>query len=116
MRLKSASSAKSGQAQSSHESEFPGEVRRDYEQIRLSPGAATDQAKNWSSVPRFKQFVLAVVFLVTFLLSDGSATASRAWEGAPPWYLPVALSVALLLWGGMRCLPLVLISSLLASI
>ena len=50
--------------------------------------AATDEAQNCSGVPRYKQFLLAVFFLTAFFLSDGSSTASRGWEGAPPRYLP----------------------------
>jgi DNA-binding NarL/FixJ family response regulator len=64
------------------------EFAQDSEQIHSSSVAATDEAQNWSHVPRYKQFLLAVFFLTAFLLSDGSSTASGAWEGAPPWYLP----------------------------
>ncbi|MGH9743118.1 MAG: response regulator [Candidatus Acidiferrum sp.] len=63
-----------------------------------------------------RRLFFAAIFFSAFLLSDGSSTASRAWEGAPPWYLPVGLSVALLLAGGMRFVPLVLISSLAAAV
>ena len=48
--------------------------------------------------------------LVAFLLLDRSSAASQAWAGAPTWYLPVGLALALLLCGGMRYLPLVFIS------
>ncbi len=63
----------------------------------------------------FKQVCLGFVFLVVFLVTDGSSTASQSWEGAPPCYLPVGLSVALLLCGGLKYVPLVLLSSLLAA-
>ena len=81
-RLKFASSAKPGEAHSSHESNLAREATQNSGQIHTSPDAATEEARNWRRVPRYKQFVLAVVFLATFLLSDGSSTASRAWEGA----------------------------------
>jgi signal transduction histidine kinase/integral membrane sensor domain MASE1/ActR/RegA family two-component response regulator len=71
---------------------------------------------NWSRAPLHKQLLLAVVFLVAFLLLDRSSTASQSWAGAPTWYLPVGLALALLLCGGMRYLPLVLISTLVAAV
>ena len=88
MNLKFASSAKPGKEQSRHESNLAREFAQDCEQIHSSSVAATDEAQNWSGVPRYKQFLLAVFLLAAFLLSDGSSRASRAWEGAPPWYLP----------------------------
>ena len=63
----------------------------------------------------FKQLLLATLFLIAFLVTDGSSTASQGWEGAPPCYLPVGLSVALLLCGGLRYVPVVLLSSLVAA-
>jgi len=58
----------------------------------------------------------AVIFLLTFLLLDRSSAASQAWAGAPTWYLPVGLTLTLLLCGGMGYLPLVFISTLLAAL
>lgn len=54
----------------------------------------------------FKQLLLAVIFVALFLLTDGSSTASQAWEGAPPCYLPVGLALALMLCGGKAILPI----------
>jgi integral membrane sensor domain MASE1 len=71
---------------------------------------------NWSRAPLHKQLLLAVVFLVAFLLLDWSSTTSQGWAGAPTWYLPVGLTLAVLLCGGMRYLPLVLISTLVAAV
>ncbi len=65
--------------------------------------------------PRFRQLLLGGFFIVAFLISDGSSTASQKWEGAPSWYLPVGLALALLLSGGRRYLPAVLFSSLVAA-
>jgi len=62
-----------------------------------------------------KQLLLAAIFLILFLSLDGASTASQAWEGAPPCYLPVALSLALLLWGGPRSTFLVLSCSVIAA-
>jgi diguanylate cyclase (GGDEF)-like protein/PAS domain S-box-containing protein len=62
-----------------------------------------------------KRALLVVLFLTAFLILDGSSTASIHWEGAPPWYLPVGLSMALLLCSGMRAVPLVLICSIIAA-
>src|SRR6266705_933055 len=62
--------------------------------------------RGWHDSPLAKQRLFAAVFLVLFLLLDGSSTASQAWEGAPPCYLPVGMAVALLVYGGTRYLPL----------
>ncbi|HTQ60308.1 MAG TPA: response regulator [Candidatus Solibacter sp.] len=70
----------------------------------------------WGHAPLLKKCLFSIIFFSAFLLCDGSSTASRSWDGAPPWYLPVGLSVALLLAGGLRFVPLVLISSLAAAI
>lgn len=66
-------------------------------------------------VPLHKKLTLAIVFLVAFLALDGSSTASLHWEGAPPWYLPVGLSVALFLTAGSWSVPLVFLCSLIAA-
>ncbi len=63
-----------------------------------------------------KELLLAVLFLVAFVLLDGSSTASQAWEGAPDCYLPVGLCLTLLLWGGLRYLPLIFVASLVAAV
>ena len=65
--------------------------------------------------PRYRQLLLTVFFIVAFLISDGSSTAFQKWEGAPSWYLPVGLTLALLLCGGRRYLPAVFLSSLVAA-
>ena len=65
--------------------------------------------------PRYRQLLLAVFFVVAFLLFDGSSTTSQKWEGAPSWYMPVGLALALLLRGGRRYVPAVFFSSLVAA-
>jgi signal transduction histidine kinase/CheY-like chemotaxis protein/integral membrane sensor domain MASE1 len=80
------------------------------------PGGTSPEPLNWSRAPFYKQLLLTVIFLVAFLLLDWSSTASQGWAGAPTWYLPVGLTLALLLCGGMRYLPLVLISTLVAAV
>jgi len=79
-------------------------------------GLFSKRADGEASGPRFlKRLLLAFVFLIAFLVSDGSSTASQEWGGAPPCYLPVGLSIALLLCGGLGYVPLVLLCSLLAA-
>ncbi len=71
---------------------------------------------NWTSAPLHKQSLLALVFLAAFLLVDASSKASLTWEGAPPWYLPSGLGLALLLCGGLPYFPVVVVSALLGAI
>ena len=71
----------------------------------------------WVQSPFFyKRFLLAAAFLAAFLLLDGSATASQAWEGAPGCYLPLGLVLMLLLCGGPGYWPLLFVSSLTAAV
>jgi diguanylate cyclase (GGDEF)-like protein/PAS domain S-box-containing protein len=74
------------------------------------------EACNWRDIPLYRQLLLGLLFVGAFLILDGSSTASQGWEGAPPWYLPVGLTLPLLLCGGRRYVPVVLISSLIAAV
>ena len=86
------------------------------ESHQFSPHPLAASGWDWQTIPLYKQFLLGVTFMATFLIVDGSSTAALSWEGAPPWYLPVGLSVAFLLVGGMRCLPLIFVSSFIAAL
>ncbi|MBZ5689326.1 MAG: EAL domain-containing protein [Acidobacteriia bacterium] len=77
--------------------------------------ATSGQAWNWRDVPLYRQLLLAIFSIAAFLISDGSSTASQAWEGAPPWYLPVGLTLVLLLYGGRRFVPVVFVASVIAA-
>ena len=73
----------------------------------------TEQGNNrWAIL---KKVLLVAIFVALFLVTDGSSTASHAWEGAPPCYLPVGLSLALMLCGGKRYYPVVFIASVIAA-
>jgi signal transduction histidine kinase/CheY-like chemotaxis protein/integral membrane sensor domain MASE1/HPt (histidine-containing phosphotransfer) domain-containing protein len=86
------------------------------QQIQSETGSTSREPPNWNGAPLYKQALLAVIFLVALLLLDRSSTASQTWEGAPTWYLPAGLILALLLCGGMRYLPLVFVSSLFVAV
>ena len=64
----------------------------------------------------YRQLLLGVLFVAAFLILDGSSTAFLGWEGAPPSYLPVGLTLALLLCGDRRYVPAVFISSVVAAV
>ncbi len=66
--------------------------------------------------PRARQLILAAMYLVLFLLVDRASLESMTWEGAPPWFLPNGLTLALLLYGGIRYTPLVLVSALAGAL
>src|ERR1700730_2486363 len=70
----------------------------------------------WHSALAYRQLLLAVLFGAAFLIVDGSSTASLSWEGAPPSYLPVGLTLAFLLCGGRRYVPAVFVSSVVAAV
>jgi signal transduction histidine kinase/CheY-like chemotaxis protein len=71
---------------------------------------------NWNRAPLYKQFCLSIVFMGAFLLLDRASTASQSWAWAPSWYLPAGLTLALLLYGGLRYVPLLLIATLIAAV
>ena len=73
-------------------------------------------SQGWNRLAILKHGSLVIIFVALFLATDGSSTTSRAWEGAPPCYLPVGLSLALMLWGGNRYYPVVFVASLVAAI
>src|SRR6202041_1931360 len=92
------------------------EIVRRTERDELSSNASTAETWDWRAIPLHKQLLLGLLFLAAFLISEGSSAASQGWEGAPPWYLPVGLSLAILLCGGRPCLPAVFISSVVAAL
>jgi signal transduction histidine kinase/CheY-like chemotaxis protein len=79
-------------------------------------GESAREPKPNDRIPLLKQILLSGIFVAAFLFTDGSATASQGWEGSPPCYLPVGLSLALMLWGGKRYYPVVFVASLTAAI
>ncbi len=81
-----------------------------------APDASLYGLPKWSRETLYKQLLLSVVFLTLFLLCDISSTASWVWQGAPAWYLPVGLSLALLLYGGKQYVPVILIGSFVAAV
>jgi hypothetical protein len=66
------------------------------------PSATSSLGHGWPGALTYRQLLLGVLFGAAFLILDGSSTASLGWEGAPPSYLPVGLTLALLLCGGIR--------------
>jgi signal transduction histidine kinase/FixJ family two-component response regulator len=63
-----------------------------------------------------KYMLVFAGFVVAFLATDGSSTASQAWDGAPPCYLPVGLSIALFLVAPKKFYPLALIASVISAL
>ena len=89
---------------------------------RGEQGTEQEQENEYGRAPQgkdrwaiLKQISLVIFFVGLFLVTDGSSTASHAWEGAPPCYLPVGLSLALMMWGGERYYPAVFLASVTAA-
>ncbi len=82
----------------------------------LTPDAPFAGLPEWSRDTLFKQLLLSIVFLLSFLLSDVASTASSTWQGAPAWYLPVGLALALMLYGGTSYLPLIFLCSFITAV
>jgi len=86
------------------------------EQVPSLPDETSGEQQSRDRAGLHKKLLLMAIFITAFLLSDGSSTASLIWEGAPSWYLPVGLSLALMLCGGIRYLPLIFVSSVMAAV
>jgi signal transduction histidine kinase/CheY-like chemotaxis protein len=115
MVLNSKSSATPNGDQPRQQPESADRLAHQSHQVQSRRGSISGEPPNWYRAPLYKQALLAVIFLAAFLLLDGSSTASQAWAGAPSWYLPVGLTLALLLSGGLRYSALVFVSSLIAA-
>src|SRR5258707_13723270 len=90
---------------------------------RGEQGTEQEQENEYGRAPQgkdrwaiLKQISLVIIFVGLFLVTDGSSTASHAWEGAPPCYLPVGLSLALRMWGGEKWCPVALAGRLRAEV
>lgn len=55
-------------------------------------------------------------FWAAFMLLDLASSTFRMWAGTPAWYLPAGLSLAMLVWGGMRYVPVVLFAGVTAAV
>jgi len=95
---------------------FTHQVAHRSEAAPLPPEPFLGGLPKWSRETVFKHLLLSIAFLVLFLASDLSSTASSTWQGAPAWYLPVGLALALLLYGGAPYVPLVLTCSFVTAI
>ena len=97
------------------ETGFEGRAGQDAEQEKAPEGESGWAAHGKDRWTILKEASLVIIFVALFLVTDGSSTASQAWEGAPPCYLPVGLSLALMLGGGKRYFPVVFAASLIAA-
>jgi signal transduction histidine kinase/ActR/RegA family two-component response regulator len=96
-------------------------LNRDTENIQNRSMASSAEGELSRLVPEAwsvsaKYALVFVGFTIVFLMTDGSSTASQSWEGTPPCYLPVGLSVAFFLSAKKRFYPVVLIASVIAAL
>jgi signal transduction histidine kinase/ActR/RegA family two-component response regulator len=68
-----------------------------------------------SWLPGVRHVLVLIGFVAAFLLTDRSSKASQGWEGAPPCYLPVGLSIALFLTAKKKFYWFPLIASVIAA-
>ncbi len=57
-----------------------------------------------------KQMLLSAGFFAIFLVLEMASKTAQGWPGAPAFYLPLGLVIALFLWGGLGYWPLVFVS------
>jgi integral membrane sensor domain MASE1 len=69
-----------------------------------------------SGIPLHRHVVLALVFTVVFQFVDYFTAFAQKSAAAPAFYLPLGLAIALVLWGGPRYWPLVLLCELMGAV
>ena len=62
-----------------------------------------------------KQMLLSAGFFAIFLVLEMASKTAQGWPGAPAFYLPLGLVIALFLWGGLGYWPLVFVSALIGA-
>ncbi|HXJ95160.1 MAG TPA: PAS domain S-box protein [Terriglobia bacterium] len=70
----------------------------------------------WDAKALSKHLILQVMAWVAFMLLDRASGMLQLWAGIPAWSMPAGLSMALLLWGGRRYGPVVVVASATAAI
>lgn len=116
--LRSVNRSKTGNAEAEHrvvEAEGERFGIRGVTAVKAEEGGDTAVPSQWDRGAILNQVMLVVIFVALFLLTDGASTSSQAWEGAPPCYLWVRWSMALLLCGGKRYYPVVFFASVVAA-
>ena len=78
-------------------------------------GPAPDEPSFWEKAPFHKELLLFGVFFAAFVALDRTSSSIQMWAGTPAWYLPIGLTVALLLCGGLRYTPMVFIAALASA-
>ncbi len=81
----------------------------------LQAGAPVPTLASQGPLVLSKYLLVFLGFIVAFLMTDGSSSASQGWEGAPPCYWPVGLGVALFLGTNKKFYPLVVVASVIAA-
>ena len=63
-----------------------------------------------------EQMLLCASFFTIFLVLEMASKTAQGWPGAPAFYLPLGLVIALFLWGGLGYWPLVFFSALVGAV
>jgi len=70
----------------------------------------------WNRTIVSREVILQVAAWAAFVALDRASTSFETWAGVPAWYLPAGLCLALLLWGGVRYVPVIAIAGVTAAI
>ena len=77
----------------------------------LTSNHAVESASVWGRGLRYRELIVQLVFWAAYIFLDRASIEFRVWTGTPAWYLPAGLTLAVLLCGGMRYLPVVIVSA-----
>ena len=77
---------------------------------------ASDGQRSWRGIVASKPMIVQVAFWFVFMLLDRASSPFQTWVGIPAWYLPAGLSLALLFWGGLACVPVIALADFTAAI
>ena len=97
-------------AKAEHASKIPEPARPD-----AAPAGSLEGSSFWGRGSFYRELAVQLIFLAAYILLDRASIEFRLWTGTPAWYLPAGLSLAILLCGGMRYLPIVIVSGVTVS-
>src|SRR5215472_5532088 len=78
--------------------------------VNRQPVAPLGAAPAWTRESLYREIAVQVAFFAVYLLLDQASGLFRLWAGTPAWYLPAGVALAILIWGGLRYAPVVIMA------
>ena len=79
--------------------------------VDRQPVASPDAPPTWGRESLLREILVQLTIFALYVLLDRASIVLRTWAGNPAWYLPAGLSIAALLWGGLRYAPVFIVAA-----